>query len=80
MRSDQAPPFANIFLFYYEWQYINNLKKENLIPVLNFCHTFRFKDDLVTINNENFEENMQHFNQWRWNPKKKTKLIKVLTS
>ena len=31
MASDPASSFANLFLFYCEWQYINNLKKENVI-------------------------------------------------
>ena len=38
-------------LFYYEeWQYINNIKKENIISAGTFCETF------ITINNENFEK------------------------
>ena len=31
MGSYPAPFFANRFLVYYEWQNINNLKKENVI-------------------------------------------------
>ena len=60
MGSDPAPFFANLFLFFYEWQYINNLKKENVIAARKFCYTFRFIDDLITINNENFEKNIRN--------------------
>ena len=60
MGSDPAPFFANLFLFYYEWQYINNLKKENVVSARKFCYTFRFIDDLITINNTNFEINIRN--------------------
>ena len=60
MGSDPAPFFANLFLFYYEWQYVNNLKKENVILARKFCYTFRFIDDLITINNSNFEKNIRN--------------------
>lgn len=56
MESDPAPFFANTFLFYHEWQHINNLKKENIISTQKFCHTFRFTDDLITTSKENFEK------------------------
>ena len=60
MGSDPAPFFANLFLFYYEWQFINNLKKVNVISARKFCYTFRFIDDLITINNANFEINIRN--------------------
>ena len=31
MGSDPAPFFANLLLFYYEWQYINDLSAKNEI-------------------------------------------------
>ena len=54
MCSVATPCFANLFLFYYEWLYINNPKKENVVPTQTFCYTLRFVDGLSTINNEKF--------------------------
>ena len=57
MGSVQTPFFPNLFLFYFEWQYINNLKEKNVILALKFCYASRFIDDLITINNHNFKKN-----------------------
>ena len=61
MGSDPAPFMANLFLYHYESNWINNLKKKNLQKARRFGNTFRFIDDLLTINdnglfNENFKE------------------------
>ena len=46
---------ANLFLYYYESIWIKNLKKESLQRARLFGNTFRFIDDLLTINdNEEF--------------------------
>ena len=61
MGSDPAPFFTHLFLFYYEWQYVKNLKKNNIISAQTFCHTFIFTDDPITINftiTSNFRENI----------------------
>lgn len=58
MGSDPAPFFTHLFLFYYEWQHVKNLKKNNIISAQTFCHTFIFTDDHITINNGNFRENI----------------------
>ena len=59
MGSDPALFFSNRFILYYEWQYINNLKREKVISAHKFYHTFRFTNDLITINNEVFEKNVR---------------------
>ena len=56
--SDPAPIFAYLFLFFFEWQYMNDLKKENVILLRKFCQPFRFIDDVITISNEHFEKNI----------------------
>ena len=58
--SDQSLFFANLSLFYYDQQCINNLKKENATSARKFCHKFRFIDDLGIIKNENFQKNIQN--------------------
>ena len=58
MGSDPAPFMANLFLYYYESQWVKSLKKENLQKARRFSNTFRFIDDLLTINDDNlFLEN-----------------------
>ena len=53
MGSDPAPFLANLFLYYYESKWVKNLKKDNLQKARRFSHTFRFIDDLLTINDNN---------------------------
>ena len=50
MGSDSAPFMANLFLYYFENKWVKNLKKESLQRARRFLHTFRFIDDLLTIN------------------------------
>ena len=50
MGSDPAPFFANLFLYHFENKWVKNLKKESLQRARRFMHTFRFIDDLLTIN------------------------------
>ena len=60
MGSDPAPFMANLFLYHFESKWIKNLKKENLQKARRFCNTFRFIDDLLTINdNDLFRENFE---------------------
>ena len=53
MGSDPAPFMANLFLYYYESKCVKNLKKDSLQKARRFSHTFRFIDDLLTINDNN---------------------------
>ena len=53
MGSDPAPFMANLFLYYYESKWVKNLKKDSLQKARRFSHTFRFIDDLLTINDNN---------------------------
>ena len=60
MGSDPAPYFANLFLFYFEMNWMNKLKKENFVATRKYSNTFRFIDDLITINNgHHFENNIR---------------------
>ena len=42
--------FANLFLYFYESKWMNELKKNDLIKVRKLCKLFRFIDDLNSIN------------------------------
>ena len=60
MGSDPAPFFANLFLSYFEWQYMKNLNKENNILAHKFNYTFRYIDDLITINSlDHFDKSIE---------------------
>ena len=50
MGSDPAPFFANLFLYYYESRWMNELKKKDLIRVRKLYNISRFIDDLNAIN------------------------------
>ena len=58
MGSDPAPFFANLFLYFYEGKWMNELKKNDLIRARRLCNIFRFIDDLNSINDGGeFESN-----------------------
>ena len=42
--------FANLFLYFYESKWMNELKKNDLTKVRKLCKLFRFIDDLNSIN------------------------------
>lgn len=58
MGTDCAPLLANLFLHQYEFKYMKKLMKTNFALALTFSDTFRYIDDLVTLNNANFEEHI----------------------
>ena len=58
MGSDPAPFFANLFLHFNERKWMNELKKNDLLKARKLCNTFRFIDDLNSINDgREFENN-----------------------
>ena len=50
MGIDPAPFWANLFLYTYEHDYIEKLIKEDRVKAKHFHSTFRFIDDLCSIN------------------------------
>ena len=60
MRSEPAQFFANLFLYYYESRWMNELKKKDLIKARKLCNIFRFIGDLNAINDAGeFEKHFQ---------------------
>ena len=55
MGTDCAPLLANLFLFYYKYKYMKNLIKNNIILAKKFNNTMRYIDDLLTLNNNQFD-------------------------
>ena len=61
MGSDPAPFMANLFLYFYENQYLRDLKKQNLMLARRLSNAFRYIDDLCTINdNRQFERTVKN--------------------
>ena len=50
MGSDPAPAFANLFLFHYESEWLNKIKKTNTPLARKFQQVFRYIDDLLAMN------------------------------
>ena len=55
-EKDCAPQLANLFLFHYEYSYMNILMKKNLCVAKMFNDTISYIDDLLTVNNSKFEK------------------------
>ena len=53
MGSDPAPFFANFFLYYYESNWMKDLKKKKIGKEFKYGNIFRFIDDLIAINDGN---------------------------
>ena len=53
MGSDPAPFFANLFLYYYESEWLTRLKSKDHKKARKFGNVFRFIDDLIAINDGN---------------------------
>ena len=57
--SDPAPFFANLFLYYYESEWVKSLKKTDLIKAQKLKNMFRFIDDLNAVNDSDvFHQNI----------------------
>ena len=49
MGSDPARFFANLFLYFYESKWMNELKKSDLIKARKLCNIFKLINDLNSI-------------------------------
>ena len=52
MGVDPGPQMANLYLYYYESQYMEQLTKADYKKAKRFNNTSRFIDDLATLNND----------------------------
>ena len=75
MGTDCAPLLANLFLLYYEYKYMKNLVKDNLLAAMKFNGTMRYVDDLLTLNNSGFASKSQIFILLSWISRKLQNLI-----
>ena len=54
MRTDCAPFLANLYLFYYEYNYMKNFTELDYGKAVKFNFTARCIDDLLSLNNTLF--------------------------
>ena len=54
MGTDCAPLLANLYLFRLEYKFMKKLLKTNMSKARLFSNTFRYIDDLLTLNNPSF--------------------------
>ena len=53
MGTDCAPYLANLFLYWYEFDFLNStLKQKDFTTLSQFNKTHRYIDDLLTVNND----------------------------
>ena len=60
MGTDYAPLLANLFLFYHEYKFMKAKLKQNSQVAELFSNTFRYIDDLLTLNNPTFEQEISN--------------------
>ena len=58
MGTDCAPVVANLFLFAYEYEFMKGLLKDNITLAIKFSNTYSYIDDLLCINNKDFERSI----------------------
>ena len=60
MGANYAPLLADLFLYCYESEYMLNLSKSGNIPLAEkFNNTFRYIDDILSMDNPVFTDNIQ---------------------
>ena len=79
LATNCAPLLANLFLFYYEYKYIKNPIKNNIILAKKFNNTMRYIDDLLTLNNNQFDAAIKDIISSRTSVKKTTENATALS-
>ena len=60
MGTNCAPLLANLYLFYYEYDFLEKLSGKHIHYAKSFNRTFRYIDDLLSINNKHFKDHVQN--------------------
>ena len=58
MGTNSAPLLADLFLHTYEYEFIINIMNGDITRALQFNKTFRYIDDLLCVNNDNFNKHI----------------------
>jgi len=54
MGTNSAPLLADLFLHTFEYDFMLKTMKEDMSKAVEFTNTFRYIDDLFSVNNDNF--------------------------
>ena len=54
MGTNSAPLLADLFLHTFEYDFMLRTMKQDMTKAVQFSNTFRYVDDLLSVNNENF--------------------------
>ena len=54
MGTNSAPLLADLFIHTFEYDFMLTTMKQDLTKAVQFSNTFRYMDDLLSINNEHF--------------------------
>ena len=54
MGTNSAPLLADLFLHTFEYDFMLRTMKQDMTKAVQFSNTFRYIDDLLSVNNENF--------------------------
>ena len=54
MGTNSAPLLADLFLHTFEYDFMLRTMKQDMTQAVQFSNTFRYIDDLLSVNNENF--------------------------
>ena len=54
MGTNSAPLLADLFLHTFEYNFMLRTMKQDMTKAVQFSNTFRYIDDLLSVNNENF--------------------------
>ena len=54
MATDSTPLLANQFLFFYEYRYMKDMLKTDIPKAKKFSNTMRYIDNLLSLNNTGF--------------------------
>ena len=56
MGTNSAPLLADLFLHTFEYDFMLTTMKQDMTKAVSFGYTFRYIDDLFSVNNDSFEE------------------------
>ena len=58
MGTNYAPLLTDLFLHPFEYDFMLNIMKQDMTKAIQLSNTFRYTDDLFSVNNEEFGDNI----------------------